>query len=80
MKTITLNVSEPVYEDFRRASRSQGRTTSELIREAMESYRRQHLRSRGDLRAFRPRSLGKVLKPLSRRDDLLSEMLDEDAS
>lgn len=75
MKTITINVSEPVYEDYRRASRSQGRSTSELIREAMESYRRQHLRSRGDLRGLRPRSLGKLLKPLSRRDDLLSEML-----
>jgi hypothetical protein len=44
MKTITINVSEPVYEDFRRASRTQGRPTAELIREAMESYRRQHLR------------------------------------
>jgi hypothetical protein len=75
MKTITLNVSEPVYEAFRRASKSQGRPAAELIREAMESYRRQHLRSRGDLRAFRPRSLGKVLKPLSGRDELLSEML-----
>jgi hypothetical protein len=43
----------------------------------MESYRRQHLRSRGDLRSLRPRSLGEVLKPLSRRDDLLSEMLED---
>jgi hypothetical protein len=76
MKTITINVSEPVYEDFRRASRSQGRPTAELIREAMESYRRQHLRTRGDLRRFRPASLGRVRRPLSRRDDLLAEMLE----
>jgi hypothetical protein len=75
MKTITINVSEPVYEDFRRASRTQGRSTAELIREAMESYRRQHLRPRRDLRSFRPRSLGKVLKPLTRADDLLAEMI-----
>jgi hypothetical protein len=75
MKTITINVSEPVYEDFRRASRSQGRPASELIREAMESYRRERLRPRRDLRSLRPRSLGKVLKPLSREDDLLAEML-----
>jgi hypothetical protein len=75
MKTITINVSEPVYEDFRRASKGQGRPTAELIREAMESYRREHLRSRGDLRRLRPRSLGKVLKPLRRHDDLLHEML-----
>ena len=76
MKTITINVSEPVYEDFRRASKNLGRPTAELIREAMESYRQQHLRPRRDLRSFRPRSLGKVLKPLTREDDLLSEMLD----
>lgn len=75
MKTITINVSEPVYEDFRRASKSLGRPTSELIREAMESYRRERLRPRHDLGSLRPRSLGKILKPLSREDDLLAEML-----
>lgn len=75
MKTITINVSEPVYEDFRRASKSLGRPASELIREAMESYRRERLRPRGDLLGFRPHSLGRVLRPLEREDDLLSEML-----
>jgi hypothetical protein len=75
MKTITVNVSEPVYEDFQRASKRLGRPTSELIREAMEEYRRGRLRPRNDLRGFRPRSLGAVLKPLSPDDDLLSEML-----
>jgi len=74
MKTITINVSEPVYEEFRRASRSQGRPTSELIREAMESYRRQVLRPRTDLQDFRPLTLGRMLKPLSPDDDLLGEM------
>jgi len=76
MKTITINVSEPVYEDFRRASRSQGRTTSELIREAMEDYRRARLRPAADLADFRPVSAGRVLRPLTRADDLLHEMLD----
>ena len=75
MKTITINVSETAYEDFRRASRSLGRSTSELIREAMETYRRERLRPPTDLRAFRPRSLGRVLKPLDHGDDLLDEML-----
>jgi len=79
MKTITVNVSEPVYEEFRRASRSQGRPTAELIREAMETYRREHLQPRADLRGFRPRSAGRVLKPLSRDDDLLSEMIGSDS-
>jgi hypothetical protein len=76
MKTITINVSEPVYEEFRRASQNQGRPTSELIREAMEHYRREHLRPRTDLKDFRPRSAGGVLKPLTRDDDLLAESLE----
>lgn len=78
MKTITLNVSEPVYADFRHASQRLDRPTSELIREAMEQYRRTHLRPRRDLCDFRPHSLGKVLKPLRADDDLLGEMLDAD--
>ena len=76
MKTITVNVSEPVYEEFRRASRSQGRPTSELIREAMETYRRDYLRPLSDLSGFRPQSAGKMLKPLTREDDLLADMLE----
>lgn len=79
MKTITINVSETAYEDFRRASRSLGRSTSELIREAMETYRRERLRPPTDLRTFRPRSLGNVLKPLERGEDLLDEMLGSDS-
>lgn len=76
MKTITINVSEPVYDDFRRAAQTLGRPTSELIREAMEGYRRDRLRPQRDLRGFRPQSLGRVLQPLSGDDDLLAEMLD----
>jgi predicted transcriptional regulator len=75
MKTITVNVSEPVYEEFQRAAKHAGRTTSELIREAMESYRRQHLSPRRDLTGFRPRSVGRVLRPLDASDDLLDEIL-----
>ena len=77
MRTITINVSEPVYAEYRRAARAMGRPTSELIREAMEAYRRSHLAPRADLRRFEPVSLGRVLRPLSADDDLLAEMLDE---
>ena len=76
MKTITINVSEPVYEEFRLASKTLGRPTSELIREAMEVYRREVLRPRTDLLDFRPRSVGRVIRPLSRDEDLLGEMLE----
>lgn len=78
MKTITINVSEPVYAEFQAASRTAGRPTSELIREAMELYRRERLRPAGDLTGFRPRSVGKVLRPLTAKDDLLDEMLGRD--
>ena len=77
MKTITINVFEPVYAEFRRAARVMGRRTSELIREAMEAYRCSHPAPRKDLLQFQPVSLGRVLRPLSRGDDLLAEMLDE---
>lgn len=79
MKTITINVSEPVYAEFQAASKSSGRPTSELIREAMELYRQERLRPVGDLSGFRPRSAGRVLRPLVATDDLLDEMLGRDS-
>lgn len=74
MKTITVNVSEPVYAEFRRAAQAMGRPTSELIREAMEAYRRERLLPRRDLTSWSPASLGSVLRPLRPDDDLLDEM------
>jgi predicted CopG family antitoxin len=78
MKTITINVSEPVYAEFQAASKSAGRPTSELIREAMELYRRERLRPLGNLTGFQSRSAGRVLRPLTTDDDLLDEMLRPD--
>jgi predicted CopG family antitoxin len=75
MKTITINISEPVYQDFQRYAKLQDRPTSELIRQAMEEYRQQHIRPRTTLRDLRPSSVGKVLEPLSPEDDTLEEML-----
>jgi hypothetical protein len=77
VRTITVIVSEPVYEEFRRFAKHSGRTTSELIHEAMESYRREHITPRRDLTEFRPRSLGRMLRPLTGDDDLLDELLDD---
>ncbi len=76
MKTITINVSEPVYAEFRAASRTLGQPTSQLIREAMELYRNERLRPRQDLSNFTPRSVGRVIEPLTTNDDLLDEMMD----
>ena len=78
MKTITINVSEPVYRDFQLYAKTHDRTASELVRQAMEEYRRAHLQSGASLRDVQPVSVGKVLRPLAPGDDLLEEMLDED--
>lgn len=76
MKTVTINVSEPVYTDFQDYSRRVDRTTSELIREAMELYRDQRIAPKpGSVLDIKPVSVGKVLRPLGPDEDLLEEML-----
>lgn len=51
------------------------RTAAELIREAMDLFRKERIRPRTSLTALKPLNLGKPLRPLSHRDDLLGEML-----
>jgi len=75
MKTISVNISEPVYEDFIDHARRTDRTAAELIREAMEMFRHQRIRPRTSLAALKPLDLGRTLRPLTGRDDLLGEML-----
>jgi hypothetical protein len=75
MKTISVNVSEPVYEDFMQHAQRTDRTAAELIREAMELFRSQRIHPRTSLATLKPLNLGKTLAPLSSRDDLLGEML-----
>ena len=79
MNTITINVSEPVYAELQQASKAMGRPTSELIREAMEHYRNEKLYPRRSIKDFRPRSAGKVLRPLDSQNDLLEEMIHSDS-
>jgi hypothetical protein len=77
MKTITVNVSEPVYRDFQNYARQVDRTASELIREAMELYREQKMVRQGmSVLEIPTASVGKVLKPLGPHDDLLAEILE----
>jgi hypothetical protein len=76
MKTISVNVSEPVYDDFMKYAQRTDRTAAELIREAMELFRRDRIRPRTSLRDRKPLNLGKTLKPLLRRDDLLNKILE----
>jgi len=75
MKTISVNVSEPVYEDFMQHAQRTDRTAAELIREAMDLFRKERIRPRTSLRDLKPLNLGKTIKPLLRRDDLLADMM-----
>lgn len=77
MKTISVNVSEPVYEDFMEYAQRTDRTAAELIRESMDLFRAQRIRPRTSPLDFKPLNLGKVLKPLTSDDDLLGEMLNK---
>jgi hypothetical protein len=77
MKTITLNVSESVYEEYRQYAVKVERKTSELIREAMELYRQQHMQRRTSLRDRRPVSVGGPVQAITAEDDLLGGMLDD---
>ncbi len=73
MKAITINVSEPVYTDFQQFAKSQDRTTSEVIREAMLQYRETRIQRKTCLLPLRPVSVGKILKPWISREDLLED-------
>ena len=76
MKAITLNVSEPVYADFQRFAKEQDRPTSELLREAMELYRKAKMPPVKGLRELNPSSAGALLLSWSGRGDLLSDFLE----
>ncbi|OHD72962.1 MAG: hypothetical protein A2177_13550 [Spirochaetes bacterium RBG_13_68_11] len=78
MRAITINVSEPVYREFQRYATALDRTTSELIREAMEDYLDQKLSRRTSMKDLEPVSLGRVLRDTTTRGDLLAEMRDDD--
>lgn len=79
MKAITINVSEPVYARFQEYAKQHDRTTSELIREAMDLYRSTRIEKRSSLRDLGPAaSVGEVYHPYSGREDLFEEMIDAD--
>ena len=77
MKTVTINVSEPVYEDFQIFAKRVDRKASELIREAMELYRQTHMQRRTSLHKRNPASVGGPIQALTAEDDVLEEMLDD---
>lgn len=80
MKTISVNVSEPVYQEFLDYAKRTDRTVAELIREAMEHYRLERIHPRASVLELKPLNLGKMLRPLNQEDDILGEMLNDSRS
>jgi len=74
MKTVTINLDERAYRQFQAYARAQERSTSELIREAMQFYLAHCLQQRTSLQDLKPLSLGRVLRNITTRGDLLEEM------
>jgi hypothetical protein len=78
MKAVTVHLDEAVYRDFQDVARREGRTASDLIREAMADYRRRVIGSGQPslAEAPPPASVGRVLEPWSGREDLVGDYLD----
>ena len=76
MKTITINVSDAIYQDFAHEAKRVRRPTAELIRQAMERFHEERLVRRTSLRNLRPFDAGGPVQPISSDDDVLGEMLD----
>jgi hypothetical protein len=77
MKTITVNVSDPIYRDFTVYAKQIGNSASELIRRAMEDYHQRFILRKTTLRNRLPASVGGPVKPIYREEDLMGEMLDD---
>jgi len=78
MNTITINGSEPVYEQFQIYAKKVDRKTSELIREAMGEFRIKRMSRRTSLQERHPADVGGAVAPITGADDLLGEMLERD--
>ena len=77
MKAVTVHLDDSVYREFQKAARKARRSTSELIREAMEAYRRTLVKKQSSLAEAGPAtSVGQILTPRAGREDLLGDFFD----
>ena len=77
MKAVTVHLDDPVYREFQKIARRSRRSTSELIREAMEAYRRTLAKKQSSLAEAGPAaSVEQILIPWSGRKDLLEDFFD----
>jgi predicted transcriptional regulator len=79
MKAVTVHLDDPVYREYQKMARKAKRSTSELIREAMEAYRRTFIKKQTSLTKAGPAvSVGQILTPWTRREDLLEDFFDRE--
>lgn len=79
MRAVTIHVDESVYRDFQRLARRTKRSTSELIREAMENFRKISVKARAPLwQAPEPTSVGHIKIPWSGRENLTDGFFDRE--
>jgi hypothetical protein len=79
MRAVTIHVEELVYRDFQKIARRAKRSTSELIREAMENFRQRSGKSKLPLwQAGEPASVGHIKVPWSGREDLVGGFFDRE--
>lgn len=77
VKTITVSVSKSVYEAFQIHARKVDWKASELIREAMEMFRQEHMERRTSLLDRKPVSVGGAMTAIDSSDGILGAMLDD---
>ena len=77
MKAVTINAAEPVYAEFQRMARRRRRSTSQLIREAMERYLQEEKQATHSVLDLAPLSAGSIRKPFDSRGDLAGELFDD---
>ena len=77
MKTISIAVSEKDYEAFRREARARQRSIAQLIREAMELYRRERLEERTHLNVLPVLAGHRPLTNLPSRSEVYKEIFGE---
>ena len=77
MKVVTIHLDESVYQDFQKLAKRTKRSTSDLIREAMEQYKKQVLKNRRPIfETSVPASVGQVLQPWKGRGELVCDFLE----
>jgi len=79
MKAVTIHVEELVYRDFQKLARRTKRSTSELIREAMDNFRRSSGKPKTPLwQATEPASVGHIKIPWTGRENLADGFFDRE--